>query len=153
MHLAAGVVVEYSVVYPPKLTDYNPCSVETSPIPNQPVTIEVPGSVTAIEVMEKACSVQPAYYKFTATYSTYGFFINAINGIPCAVIQSPPSKCFWGFFIKHPDGTVTASEVGVSSYEFDTDGYGMIMCFTNSTSPESFEKNCNSNQKVVKNEL
>lgn len=157
MHMTAGtsVTVEYSVVYPPvKEGEYNPCSVKEPLILGQPISVDITAGGTAFEVMEKAFGQNDAY-KFTATYSTYGFFINAINGIPCAVIQSPPSQCFWGFFIKDPSGIVTASQVGVSTYEFNEDGYGMIMCFTNSLSMESFEKNCegNSGQKIVKNEL
>ena len=151
MPLVSGITVQYSVVYPARVkTKYNPCSVETPPIPDQPVSVEIPEGGTALDVMEIAYNSQHAY-KFTATFSEYGFFVNAINGIPCAVIQSPPSQCFWGFFIQYPNGTVSASNLGVSSYEFTDDGYGMIMCFTDSL--DSFDKNCNSDHKFVKEEL
>lgn len=128
----AAVTVDYSVEYPPK-DDY-PCGVGEAPISN-PVSVVIPAGGSAFQVMETAVNSFGSQYKFTATYfgSLFGYLIDAINGVPCAVTQLPPSVCYWEFYIKFPNGTVTSSSVGVSKYTFNSDGYGMIMRYHDSS--------------------
>ena len=81
-----------------------------------------------------AVSDYGASYKFTATYfgSALGYLIDAINDVPVAVTQLPPSVCYWEFYVKYPNGTEVSSPVGVSSFTFNSSGYGMTMRYHDS---------------------
>ena len=128
--VGADVTVNYSVEYPPE--DEYPCGVKQAPLPSSIPIVVLAGS-TAFRVMENAVNSYGSSYKFTATYfGSLGFLIDAINGIPCAVTQLPPSVCYWEFYIKYPNGTEVSSSVGVSSFTFNSDGYGMTMRYHDS---------------------
>lgn len=123
------VTVEYSVKYLPQDEHYYICGVSQPPIPN-PVSVVVPAGSTAFEVIENAVNQFGSSYKFTATYFySMGYFINAINDVPYTITNHPPSRCFWKFIVQYPNGTEVAPDVGVSTFTFNSDGYGMIMSY------------------------
>ena len=120
--------VQYSVDYHTK--DQHPGSVKKPP---KPLTVVILTGGTALQVMENAANKHGSPYEFTAKYdggSLHGFFICTINGIPS---NTPSSDYYWEFLIQFPDGTVKPSSVGVSTYSFNADGYGMIMRFIKTT--------------------
>ena len=84
--------------------------------------------------MENAVSDYGASYKFTATYygSALGYLIDAINDVPVAVTQLPPSVCYWEFYVKYPNGTEVSCDVGVSRFTFNSSGYGMTLRYHDS---------------------
>ena len=98
------------------------------------VSVVIPAGGTALQVMENAANEYGSPYEFTAKYdggSLHGFFIDKINGIPSNNTQTPPSdNYYWEFLIRYPNGTVKPSHLGISTYYFDIDGYGMIMRLT-----------------------
>ena len=121
---------EYSVEYS--------CDNETSSVPDK-VIVELPAGGSALQVMEIAADKYGSQYNFTGKYyvgSLEGFDIEKINGIPSD--QSPLTQCYWEFLIQFPDGSIKPSKLGVSSYYFDTDRYGMIMRF-NKTPPGQYD--------------
>ena len=118
----ATVKVKYSVE---RSCDNEPSQVENS------VLVEIPAGGSALHVMEIAADKYGSQYNFTGKYyggSLEGFAIEKINGFPSD--QTPPTQCYWEFLILTPDGNIKPSKLGVSSYFFDIDGCGMIMCFT-----------------------
>ena len=124
------MTVSYTVRY-----QEGPCGNDSIPaIPSIDVTIPCGG--TALQVMEAATDYpDPAVarmYRFTATYfgSVLGYFINAINMVPDTIEQPTNGSCYWLFLVETPDGKTLSSIVGVSSFTFDSDGYGMIMRYT-----------------------
>ena len=119
---AKTVKVEYSVEY-----SYEDKDVAETPIIIKPVTVVIPAGGSALQVMENAAVKHGQQYYFTAKFygDNLGFNIETINGFP-----KSPSKCYWEFLIRLPDGSVKPSKLGVSSYYFDTDEYGMIMRYT-----------------------
>ena len=124
------MTVSYSVIYP-----VGPCRDEsdtTAPIPSVNVTIPCGG--TALQVMEAAVDIDRSY-RFAATYfgSSLGYFINAVNSIPPIIEPLTNESCFWLFLIRTPDGEIIPSNVGVSSYTFNDDGYGMILRYSAQT--------------------
>ena len=123
-----AVTVSYSVIYP--VGRCRDASVTTPPIPSVNVTIPCGG--TALQVMETAVDIDRSY-RFVATYfgSSLGYLINAVNSIP--PIIEPSESCFWLFLIRTPDGEILPSNVGVSSYTFNDDGYGMILRYSAQT--------------------
>jgi hypothetical protein len=117
----ATVKVEYSVQH----------SCDDDPSVQNAVTVELPAGGSALQVMEIAADKYGSQYNFTGKYyggSLEGFDIEKINGFPSDETQ--PTQCYWEFLIRYPDGSIKPSKLGVSSYYFDTDGYGMIMRFT-----------------------
>ena len=113
--------VEYSVEH----------SCDDEPSVQNAVTVELLAGGSALQVMEIAADKYGSQYNFTGKYyggSLEGFDIEKINGLPSD--ETPPTQCYWEFLIRFPDGTIKPSKLGVSSYYFDTDGYGMIMHFT-----------------------
>ena len=131
MHAGASryVRVIYSVEYQP-IKDY-PCGVSQAPIRN-PVPVMVPAGSAAFEVIKNAVDRYGPSYKFTATYfQNLGYFINAINNVPGTITNNPPSMCFWKFIVQTPDGKEIVPNVGVSSYTFSRDGFGLIMRYEN----------------------
>ena len=112
----------------------------TKPPISQPVTVEIPAGGSALQVMEIAAEKYGSQYNFVGKYygSSLGFDIEKINGFPSDETQST-EECYWEFLIRLPDGSIKPSKLGVSSYYFDTDRYGMIMRFT-STPPSKLLK-------------
>ena len=113
--------VEYSVEH----------SCDDEPSAQNAVTVEIPAGGSALQVMEIAADTYGSQYNFTGKYyggSLEGFDIEKINGFPSD--ETLPTQCYWEFLIRFPDGSIKPSKLGVSSYYFDTDGYGMIMRFT-----------------------
>lgn len=139
MYVGADVTVTYSVEYPPR--DEYPCGVKQPPLPNPSVPVLIPAGASAYNVMENAVSDYGASYKFTATYygSALGYLIDAINDVPVAVTQLPPSVCYWEFYVKYPNGTEVSSAVGVSSFTFNSSGYGITMRYHDSAHSHNFE--------------
>ena len=123
-----AVTVSYIVTYP--VDRCRDVSDTTPPIPS--VNVTIPRGGTALQVMEAAVDINRSY-RFAATYfgSTLGYFINAVNSIP--PIIEPSESCFWLFLIRTPDGEILPSNVGVSSYTFNDDGYGMILRYSAQT--------------------
>lgn len=123
-------MVSYTVRY-----EEGPCRVDSKPaIPS--VNVSIPCGGTALQVMESAVDYPDPdvgrMYRFAATYfgSTLGYFINAINSVPPVIEPLTNESCFWLFLIQTPDGSILPSNVGVSSYTFKVDGYGMIMRYS-----------------------
>ena len=121
----AMVKVEYSVEHS--------CDNESSESvkKSESVLVEIPAGGSALHVMETAADKYGSQYNFTGKYyggSLEGFAIEKINGFPSD--QTPPTQCYWEFLIRTPDGNIKPSKLGVSSYFFDVDGYGMILRFT-----------------------
>ena len=96
---------------------------------------------TALQVMESAVDYPDPdvgrMYRFAATYfgSTFGYIINAINFVPPVIEPLTNESCIWLLLIQTPDGSILSSNVGVSSYTFNDDGYGMIMRYSAQNEP------------------
>ena len=127
------MTVSYTVRY-----QEGPCRQESTPaIPS--IDVSIPCGGTAQQVMETAVDYPDRdvarMYRFAATYfgSSLGYFINAINSIPPIIEPLTNESCFWLFLIQTPDGEILFSNVGVSSYTFNDDGYGMIMRYSAQT--------------------
>ena len=124
----AAVTVYYSVNY-----QEGPCMDNSPPIPS--INVSIPCGGTAQQVMENAVNYPDPdvarMYRFTATYfgSSLGYLVNAINSIP-STLTNESDSCFWLFLVQTPNGTLLSSNVGISSYTFNSDGYGMIMRYT-----------------------
>lgn len=96
---------------------------------SETVSVWIPAGGSALQVMEAAANKYGSQYYFTSKYfggSLHGFMAETINGIPDEQ-DLLKKKYYWDFLIKSPSGTVTPSSVGISSYHFETNGYGMIM--------------------------
>ena len=125
----AAVTVYYSVNY-----QEGPCMDNSPPIPS--INVSIPCGGTAQQVMENAVNYPDPdvarMYRFAATYfgSSLGYFVNAINSIPPIIEPLTNESCFWLFLLQTPNGTLLSSNVGISSYTFNSDGYGMIMRYT-----------------------
>lgn len=99
--------------------------------PIKPVSVVIPARGSALQVMENAANQYGSQYYFTAKYyggNLQGFDVETINETPSNL--TPTSECYWQFLIRLPNGNVKPSKLGVSSYYFDMDGYGMIMRLT-----------------------
>ena len=124
LYFFAAVTVSYTVRY-----QEGSCGNDSIPaIPSIDVTIPCGG--TALRLMEKAADVDPRY-RFTVTYfGGLGYFTNAINMIPYTINPPASESCYWQFLIETPDGELLRSNFGVSSFTFNSDGYGMIRRYT-----------------------
>lgn len=97
-------------------------------LPQAEVQVSIRTRSSALEVMEKAADIDPAY-RFTVTYFTdkRGYITDAING----TTNNPAKNCSWDFVVGLPNGMQEYPDVSVSNYIIPGQGYTVLMWFQN----------------------